>query len=551
MDSPPQAGLLSRSMLPNLLTTFPRFSKEDAIEQGLDYYYSEDAAEAVIEFFVRYLRHSKGRFAGKPFEPLQWQYDLLTTMFGHLRVADGKRRFRTSYISTAKKNGKSSLLAGVALYLTCADLEPGSEVYSVACDVSQASIVFRESALMVQASPELSQVLEINKTRRNIADVASSSFYRVLPGEGFRVEGINSHAILFDELHAQRDRRLYDSLKYAGASREQPLFIATTTAGYDRESICYEMYQHAKSVARDPTYDETFLPYICEPAEDVPWHSPEAWRAANPSMGITINEEAFESDYKEAAASLTKESAFRRYRVNQWVQQQNRFISMDKWDACALPPPEPLEGRECWAGLDLASTYDTSAFVAIFPDENGCYDVLCRFWIPEENAKEREIRDKVPYTAWLADPETGLTATPGNVTDYDFIRRDIVKFGETYNVKQILIDRWNATQLAVQLASDGFDVQGYSQGFASMSGPTAMLENLVVSGKLRHNGNKVLASMANAVNVKTDPAGNMRPVKPVRGSVQRIDGIVSLIMALGGFSKEKPETKANPQIFVL
>ena len=528
--------------------------KEEAITKGHEYYFDPEVAKFVIEFFSSYLKHIKGRFAGKPFEPLDWQAELLATMFGWLRVDNGKRRFRQCYISTAKKNGKSTLLSGIAIYLTIADQEMGSEVYSVATDVSQASIVFRECQLMIQASPELSRRLEINASRRNISDMATSSFYRVLPGTDFRVEGINSHAILFDELHAQRDRRLFDSLKYSGSSREQSISIYTTTAGFNKQSICYETYSYAKQVMRDPSFDNTFLPYVCEPANPEDWKTEDAWKAANPSWGETVMKDVFETDFKEAESSNIKQNSFRRYRVNQWVAQSERWLNMDQWEKCNLPPNESLEGRECWMGLDLASTYDTSAAVLVFPDEDGCYDVLCKFWIPAENAEQREVRDRIPYTTWLKDKSTGLTATPGNVTDYDFIRRDINDLREKskFNIKRILIDRWNATQLAIQLDSDQFEVAGFSQGFGSMSAPTKLLENLVASGKLRHNGNKVLSYMASVVSVKQDPAGNIRPVKPSKGSTDRIDGIVALVMALGGHANERPEEPdATPEILVL
>ncbi len=225
---------------------------------------------------------------------------------------------------------------------------------------------------------------------------------------------------------------------------------------------------------------------------------------------------------------------------------------MDAWDSCNSLPPGSLEGRECFCGLDLATTYDTSAFIALFPAPDGTFDVLCRFWIPGDNALERERRDRVPYTMWANDTDTGLSFTDGNVTDYDFVRKDIVEFSKVYNVRQIAMDRWNATQLSIQLQGDGLDLVGYGQGVASMSAPSKMLENLIASGKIRHAGNPVLSWMAGNVTVKVDAAGNIRPVKPKAGSSERIDGIVSLIMALGIQMSHRPEEPSpDPGIMFL
>lgn len=525
-------------------------SKSEATKQGLDYYFSSERATHALEFFGGWLRHSKGRFAGKPFDLLDWQAAMLAELFGWLRVADDTRRYRVAYISTAKKQGKSTLLAGIGLYLLVMDGENGAEVYGAAADREQASVVYREAASMVRASPQLSRVLEVIDSRRTIAYRKEASFYRVLSADAFRAEGLNIHGLLFDELHAQKDRRLWDALRYGGAAREQPLLCSITTAGYDRNSICYEQYAYAKAVQRDWQHDPSFFPCIHEAAEGDDWTAEETWPKANPSWGVTIKPEDFAADFREAELSNTKENAFRRYRLNQWTQQDTRWIRMETWDACSSGPPGPLEKRECWCGLDLATTYDTSAFVAVFPAPDGTYDVLCRFWIPGDNAAERERKDRVPYVRWANDRSTGLVMTDGNVTDFDVIRRDIVQFSKTHNVRQIAIDRWNATQLALQLQGDGLDVVGFGQGYASMSPAAKQLENLIASAKLRHGGNPVLSWMAGNVSVKMDAAGNIKPIKPQYGSSDRIDGIVALVMAIGLHAAKKP-TEGTPEILII
>ena len=533
-------------------TRLERLPKSEAVENGIDFYFDDGRAAHVVEFFEGWLRHSKGRFAGKPFTLLPWQKLMLEELFGWVRVDNETRRYRMAYISTAKKSGKSTILAGVGLYLLVADDEAGAEIYGAAADREQASVCFREAASMVRASPYLSQSLEVVDSRRTIAYRAQSSYYRVLPADAFRAEGLNIHGLLFDELHAQRTRDLFDSLRYGGAARSQPLLCSITTAGYDRRSICYEQYTYAKRVMEDWSYDPTFFPLIYEAGEKDEWTDEETWPKANPSWGVTIDPKDFAVDCREAQLSSTKENAFRRYRLNQWTAQDTRWLKMDAWHSCDDKPPGPLDGRECWCGLDLATTYDTSAFVALFPAEDGTFDVLCRFWIPGDNAYEREKRDRVPYSQWANDQETGLRMTDGNVTDYDVVRRDINEFGRQYNIRQIAIDRWNATQLSIQLNQDGHDVVGFSQGIGSMSAPSKLLENLVVSGKIRHAGNKVLTYMASCAAVKIDANGNFRPVKPKPGSPERIDGIVSLIMALGIHSAQKPpEDTPEPGIMLL
>lgn len=526
-------------------------SKSAATKQGLEFYFSPDRATHALEFFGGWLRHSKGRFAGKPFDLLPWQGEMIAELFGWLRVDDDTRRYRVAYISTAKKSGKSTLLAGIGLYLLVMDGENGAEVYGAAADREQASVVYREAASMVRASPQLSRVLEVIDSRRTIAYRKEASFYRVLSADAFRAEGLNIHGLLFDELHAQKDRRLWDALRYGGAARAQPLLCSITTAGYDRNSICFEQYSYAKAVLRDWQHDPTFFPCIYEADEKDDWTAEDTWPKANPSWGVTIKPEDFAADCREAQLSNTKENAFKRYRLNTWTAQDTRWIKMDAWDSCAAAPPAPLEGRECWCGLDLATTFDTSAFIAVFPAEDGYVDVLCRFWIPGDNATERERKDRVPYAVWAKDPNNGLTMTPGNVTDYDVIRRDIVEFSKKYNVRQIAIDRWNATQLALQLQGDGLEVIGFGQGMGSMSSPSKTLEALIASGKVRHGGNSVLAWMAGNASVKVDAAGNIKPVKPKHGSAERIDGIVALVMALGINATYKPQAQQTPSILIL
>jgi phage terminase large subunit-like protein len=482
----------------------------------------------VVHFFEKILRHSKGQNAGKPFTLLPWQHHVIRELFGRLNP-DGTRQHRVGYIELPKKQGKSTTLAGIALYMTAFDSEAGAEVYGAAADREQAGIIYREAASMVRASPALSRHLEVIDSRKTIVHKKSNSFYRVLSADAFRAEGLNIHALLFDELHAQRDRRLWDALRYGGAARRQPLLLSITTAGFDRKSICWEQHAYAERCMADPAVDPAFFGCIYAAAPEDDWKLPATWHKANPSLGETITVESFAADAREAEQSPSKLNAFLRYRLNVWTTQDVRWLSPDNWAKCGKPLDADLSKREWYAGLDLASTTDLSALVLVSQADDGTFDVLPFFWVPEHNAAERTQRDKVDYVGWIRDGF--IRATDGNVTDYDVIRRDINELAEKYNIRQIGIDRWNATQLATQLQGDGRNVVGFGQGYGSMSSPAKQLEAAVLAERIRHGGHPVLSWMAANVAVQSDHQGNIKPSKAK--STERIDGIVSLVMAMG------------------
>jgi len=491
------------------------------------------AAQRVVDFFEQFLCHSKGRWAGKPFLLQDWQkHDFLMPLFGWKR-ADGTRRYRLAYVEVPKKNGKSALMSGVCLFLLVGDGEAGAEVYSAAADRKQAGIVFDEAAKMVRKSPLLNARLRVIPSTKTILYPDAESKYVVLSRESTVAEGLNIHGLAFDELHAQKSRDLWDTLRYGGAAREQPLLVSITTAGYDKHSICYEQHQYAKQVLDGVVEDDSFFAYIrAADVEQEDWTSPDVWRKANPSFGVTIDEATFASDCKEAQESPTKENAFKRYRLNIWTEQDVRWLQMDKWDACDGPvDPGELAGRACFGGLDLASTTDIAAFVLLFPEDDG-YLVVPHFWVPADNARQRERKDRVPYETWGR--EGLVTLTPGNVIDYSAIKQTIQECGELYDIQEIAADRWNLEALRQQLCSEGLSesvVVPFGQGYASMSAPTKELERLVLDGKISHGGHPVLRWMASNVTAQQDPAGNIKPAKDK--STEKIDGIVALIMALG------------------
>lgn len=413
------------------------------------------------------------------------------------------------------------------MLLTTGDGEPGAEVYSAAGDRDQAAIAFDLAKQMVEMEPALQRRCTV--FRRSITVPSTGSFYRVLSAEAYTKHGYNPHGIIFDEVHVQPNRELWDTLVTGTAGRRQPLTVAITTAGYDRKSLCWQLHEYAQRVTDGTIDDPTFLPVIFAADPDDDWTDPKVWAKANPNLGISPKLSYMDEQCRKAEESPAYQNTFRRNHLNQWTEQSTRWIEMDVWDACARAVAElELEGRPCWAGLDLSSTTDISALVYVFVLDGGLLVPLPRFWIPEENAIARSRKDKVPYDAWLRDGY--VFGTPGNVIDQDVIRKQINADLERFDIREIAIDRWNASQISVDLQKDGLEVVAFGQGFASMSAPTKELERRLLEKKVAHGGNPVLRWMASNVAVKGDPAGNLKPDKAA--SYERIDGIVSFIMGI-------------------
>ncbi|MGB9845922.1 MAG: terminase large subunit [Desulfotomaculales bacterium] len=496
--------------------------------------YDKAKADRAVEF-IRNLRHTKGRWRGVPFTLLPWQEKIIRDIFGTVKP-DGYRQYKTAYIEVPKKNGKSELAAAVALYLLFADKEPAAEIYSAAADRMQASIVFNVAASMVRMCPALEKRCKIIDSVKRIVVPSTESFYQVLSAEAYTKHGFNVHGVIFDELHAQPTRDLYDVLTDgSGDARTQPLFFLITTAGDDpdRTSICWEVHSYAKDVLEGRRVDDTFYPVIYGLEEDDDWKDEKNWYKANPSLGHTVKIETVREAFLKAIDNPAKERAFRQLRLNQWVKTKtSKWVSLEKWDACTseIWSPEELRGRECFGGMDLSSKLDITAFVLLFPPavDDSKWRVLWRFWIPEENMKERVRKDKVPYDRWVRNGY--IKTTPGNVIDYDFIKADILGLRDLYDIKEIGYDPWNALQVALQLADEGLTMVEVRQTYKHMSPAMKELEKLIVSRRLEHGGNPVARWMFGNLEVKQDENDNIRPVKAK--STERIDGIVALINAL-------------------
>jgi phage terminase large subunit-like protein len=485
-----------------------------------------DKGERAVGFINR-LRHTKGEWAGKRFGLRDWQEKVVRDIFGMLDD-DGNRVVRTAYVEIPRKNGKSEIAAAIALYLLFRDGEYGAEIYCSAADRDQASLVFNVAAQMVRMEPQLFAACKIIDSQKRIVRHDKGSFLKAISAESRTKFGFNAHGIIFDELHVQPNRELWDTLTTSTGARTQPLTFAITTAGYDRNSICWELHDYARKVRDGIVDDPTFYPLLYSAPEEADWTDEEVWAECNPALGDFRDLGEMRTLCARAKETPALENTFRRLYLNQWTKQETRYIPMDKWDACASDTDlEDLGGKECYGGLDLASTTDIAAFVLVFPQGED-YHVLPHFWIPEENMAERVRRDRVDYDFWV---NKGLvTATPGNVIDYKWIFQTIDEAAQRYDILEIAFDRWGATKIVQELMERGMNVVQFGQGYKSMSPPTKELLNLVLQGRLRHSGNPVLRWMADNLVVDQDPAGNFKPNK--QKSTEKIDGMVATIMAL-------------------
>lgn len=495
-----------------------------------DSWFDEDAAQHVIGFITG-LRHYQGRHAAEAFVLLPWEEKIIRELFGWKR-ADGRRLYRKAYVELPRKTGKTTLAAAIALYLAFDDNEPGAQVFFAATDRDQASMCYGTARIMAEDARErglLPEFVPYNSSKRIIIPSNPGAELKALSSDTKKLYGLNLHGLIFDELMAQPNRVMWDALTTAQGAREQPLILAITTAGWNKESVAYEHREYARKIAEGGLEASDFLGVVYSAPEDADWTVEETWKAANPSLGWTTRLEEYREKCAEAQAQPSAQNAFRTLLLSQWVGQADRVIPMDAWDKCNAVPR--LQGA-AFGGLDLASTTDLTAFVLAFWDDP-YVDLLPWFFIPGDKIRERSLRDHVDYEMWA---NQGLvTVTPGSATNYSFVKQTIMQAADDYEIDSINYDRWGAHQLAQELEDEGVKMAQIGQGFGGMSAPTKELLRLVVDGKVRHGGNPVLRWNADNAAAMTDPAGNLKPAKD--RSAGRIDGIVASIMAIDGLMR--------------
>ena len=493
-------------------------------------HYDAEKAERAVNF-IQALRHTKGAFYNQPFRLLDWQIRIVRDLFGVVKE-DGMRQFKQCITFIPKKCGKTELAAAIALYLLCADGEQRAEIYGAAADRQMAGLVYSVAADMIRLSPALRKRCKILDSRKRIMYTPTNSFYQVLSSDADRAHGVSAHGVIVDEVHVQKNPDLYNVLtKGSGDARRQPLQFIISTAGDNIHSIGYELFQKARDLLGGRKTDPTIYPVVYAADPDDDWTDPAVWRKANPSMGITFQEDSMREACESAKQNPSEENVFKTLRLNIWTKQAVRWMPMDKWDMCGTKVDvEKLQGCPCYAGLDLSSTQDLTALVLVFPpaSTDEPYSILPFAWVPEETISQRSRRDHVNYDLWQR--QGFILSTPGNVVDYEAIEEKIMELADRYQIRELAYDPWNSQMLVNQLANEGMTIVPFRQGFASMSPPTKELMKLTLEGKLAHGGHPVLRwCMDNAV-VQTDPAGNIKLSKAK--AVEKIDLAVALVMAL-------------------
>jgi phage terminase large subunit-like protein len=470
---------------------------------------------------INQLPHTKGPFAGQPFTLRPWQEQIIRKLFKTKR--GGLRQYRTCLLMLPRKNGKSELCAALAIYFLLFDGEQGGEIYSAAADKDQAALVFNVAAAMIRAEPELEAKVEIVDSQKRIVHRKSGSFYRAISAEAYSKHGFNASVVIYDELHAAPDRELWDVLATSQGARAQPLMMAITTAGYDRTSILWELYSHAKRVAAQPKLDPTFLPILYEAPMDADWTDEKVWQACNPALGDFRSLEDMRIMFERAKLIPAQENTFRRLYLNQWTLAHTAYFQRDKWDACQTASESDLLGAPCYGGLDLGQSDDFTAWVRIWLLPDGRIGVRCRFWLPEAALHKWPER---PYLAWR---QAGLLdVTEGDTTDLDLVEAVVLKDCQTSNVREVAYDKRFAQQLALHLQGAGVTMVDTPQGF-QLTEAIRKVSEWVTTGRLCHQRHAVLGWMADNTVVATGRAGDVRLDK--QHAKEKIDGIAALVMA--------------------
>lgn len=532
-------------------------------DRGL--WFDKEEAQRVLDFFSL-LKHSKGEWAGQFVELEPWEQFILWVTFGwkrdnsdrwietfpNGRIEDsrGTRRFRTLYLEIGRKNGKSTLAAGIALYMLTADREGGPEVYCAATKKDQALITFLEAQRMRDQSPALTKRVRSFKHNLHVAKTAAKC--EPLGADDDTMDGLNTHCAVVDELHAHKHSGVWDKLRTSTGARRQPLMVAITTAGNDRASFCREMHDKAEQIlsgkASIQDAESTFCIIYTLDAKDDIWKE-KNWIKANPNLGVSKYWSYIRNEASNARMMPSALNTFKQLDLNMWVQSAVAWMPDEHWEACAgdvdaLELEELLQGRVCYGGLDLASVSDIAAFVLEFPpidDGDDLYWWLCYFWVPEETVIKRSRSEGIHYDEWV---EQGyITATPGNVIDYKYIMEQITRANQMFEIRAIAYDRFGAANVVQQLQDDiGITVAQKGQGFLSMSAPMKEVERRIMGHKIRHGNHPVLGWMAFNVVAATDPAGNIKPDKSK--SKEKIDGITAGVMATSLDMEQPAEQKS-------
>lgn len=489
-------------------------------------FFCEDSARRALHMFS-FLKHSKGEWAGNPVELAPWQCWIIACVFGWKYEDTGLRRFRTIYEEIARKNGKTTKLAGIGCYGLTKDDEGGPEIYSAATKRDQAKILFDEACRMIKQSPPLRKRLKVENHK--VLSPSNFGKFETLSADSTTADGLNPHYGLVDELHAHKTSEMWDVLKSAFGARSQPLLWAITTAGFNKNGICYEVRDYATKVLQGVQDDDSFFAIIYTIDEGDDWQDEQCWEKANPNLNISVSLDYLREQFRQAKVMPTAKVNFLTKHLNVWVTGSSLWCNVEAWLKCASGDRDMSQAVEVYLAIDLSTVSDITSIggIAIMPD--GRWKVFGRHYLPEETVHNTIRKAPVPYKRWADDG--WLFLTPGNVIDYDFIEADINQMLLTLPVKEIAFDRWNSSQLVNKLMEKGAPMIAYGQGFASMNAPMKELERRYLIGDIEHQNDPVLNFAMSNVVATQDPAGNIKPDKSKCS--EKIDPAVALIMAVG------------------
>ncbi len=495
-------------------------------------------AEGAIAFFG-FLRLAEGDFEGLPFVLQPWQAFIVGSLFGWL-TADGSRRFRNAYIETAKGNGKTPLAAGIGLYGLVADDEAAPEIYCAAAGRDQAGILFTDAKRMVARSPALAQRLEV--LANAIAYPAVDGTFRPVSSEAGNLHGHRPHIVLIDELHAHPNSDVVDAMRAGTKGRRQALIVRITNAGYDRTSACWQDHAYSTAILEGTIANDSWFGFVCglDPEDD--WTDEAVWPKANPNLGVSISHRYLREQVAEALGMPARQSVVQRLNFCVWTSASAGAIDLERWDACAEPPAIP-DGATVYGGLDLSSTTDLAALVLAYQDAGGVVHLLTRFWCPEATVEARTQRDHLPYDVWVR--EGAITATPGDVTDYEAILADLTALSERYQIAELAFVRLNATQF-VQSAGALTTMVPIAQTFVGLSAASKDLLSRVTAQTLSHGGQPVLRWMASHLVVDENAAGDLKPSN--ERSSERISGLTAAVLAIARLTAPHEPPPAEPGI---
>jgi phage terminase large subunit-like protein len=512
--------------------------------------FDPDRVDKVLKAFGL-LRHTQGQWAGQPLRPDPWQVAyILGPVFGWVRWDDDAdsyvRIVRTLYVDVPRKNGKSTLCGGIAIYLTCADGEPGAQVVAAATSERQAGFVFQPVKQLAEKAPRLKG--HVQPLKKKIIHTRSGSYFEVVSSVADAQHGANLHGGIVDELHVHKTPDLVETIETGTGSRRQPLIAFITTADAGKQHTVYaRKRQYCEQVARGTLSDPTFYGVVWAAEKGDDPHVEATWRKANPGYGISPTRSYLQSKSNEAANSPADLAKFLRLHLGIRTKQETKYLTLESWTRNAgMVDEQALAGREAYGGLDLAATSDLLALCWLFPDDvRGGFDALWRLWTPEDNVEALDRRTAGAASVWVR--QGLLVATPGNVADYDYIQLQIERDLDAFDVRSLGFDPWSAVPLTNELAKTNAPMVKVRQGFVTLSPPLKELQRLLLKGtpeapQLRHGGNPAVTWMLDNLAVAMDPAGNVKPDKA--RSAEKIDAMSALVTALSEAMTREPAKKS-------